>query len=105
MWALPTRSWLAWKSWADILDEVGKGDGEQDDGVILNQMNDLRDLINQAITNGITDYEGAIKSSATSLVTLLNQYADDLQTLQGTFETYLNQDVDRVTGSSTICET
>ena len=81
---------------ADILDEVGKGDGEQDDGVILNQMNDLRDLINQAITNGITDYEGAIKSSATSLVTLLNQYADDLQTLQGTFETYLNQDVDRV---------
>ena len=31
---------------ASILDEVGKGDGEQDDGVLLNQLNDLRDLIN-----------------------------------------------------------
>lgn len=81
---------------ADILDEVGKGDGEQDDGVILNQMNDLRDLINQAITNGTTNYEGAIQASASSLARLINQYADDLQTLQGTFETYLNQDVDRV---------
>lgn len=81
---------------ANILDEVGKGDGEQDDGVILNQLNDLRDLINQAITNGTTNYEGAIQASASSLATLLKQYADDLQTLQGTFETYLNQDVDRV---------
>lgn len=81
---------------ADILDEVGKGDGEQDDGVILNQMNDLRDLINQAITNGTTDYEGAIQASASSLATLINQYADDLNTLQGTFETYLDQDVERV---------
>ena len=36
-----------------ILDEVGKGDGEQDDGVLLNQLNDLRDLINKAITSGL----------------------------------------------------
>lgn len=81
---------------AGILDEVGKGDGEQDDGVILNQMNDLRDLINQALTNGINDYEGAIRASADSLVTLINQYASDLETLQKTYETELNQDVDRV---------
>ena len=43
---------------ASVLDEVGKGDGDQDDGMILSQLNDLRDLINQALTNGIKDYEG-----------------------------------------------
>ena len=35
---------------ADILDEVGKGHGDQKDGVILGQINDLRDLISQALT-------------------------------------------------------
>ena len=39
-------------SLATILDEVGKGDLDQDDGVILSQLNDMRDLISQAITNG-----------------------------------------------------
>src|SRR5699024_903927 len=38
---------------ATILDEVGKGDLEQDDGVILSQLNDLRDLISNAITGGV----------------------------------------------------
>ena len=60
---------------AGILDEVGKGDGEQDDGVILNQLNDLRDLINQALTNGIEDYEGSIRASANALCTQFHQYA------------------------------
>ena len=51
-WAPPTPSWPVWKA-GSILDEVGKGDGEQDDGVLLNQLNDLRDLINKAITSGL----------------------------------------------------
>ena len=50
---------------ASILDEVGKGDGEQDDGVLLNQLNDLRDLINKAITSGLdSTQEGLIRASA-----------------------------------------
>ena len=81
---------------ANILDEVGKGDDDQDDGVILNQMNDLRDLINQALTNGITDYEGAIRSSAEILVSSFNQYAGQLSDLEQTLKGELEADVKRV---------
>ena len=81
---------------ASILDEVGKGDGDQDDGVILNQMNDLRDLINQAVTNGIDGYDRLIYSSAKALCRLFNKAANDLTELKGTYESYLEQDVSRV---------
>lgn len=90
-------AWLAGlEDLAKILDEVGKGDGEQDDGVILNQLNDLRDLISQAVTNGLDTSEGAIRASAKSLVGLFNQYASELTQLQEKTATDLNQDVDRV---------
>ena len=81
---------------ANILDEVGKGDGEQDDGVILNQMNDLRDLINQAITHGIDSYNSLIRTSAKALCRLFNKAAKDLEDLKGTYETDLKQDISRV---------
>ena len=81
---------------ATILDEVGKGDGEQDDGVILNQLNDLRDLISQAVTNGIDGYDRLIYSSSKALCRLFNKAATDLSNLKGTYETYLKQDVSRV---------
>lgn len=81
---------------ASILDEVGKGDGEQDDGVILNQLNDLRDLISQAVTNGIDGYDRLICSSSKALCRLFNKAATDLSNLKDTYETYLTQDVSRV---------
>lgn len=81
---------------AGILDEVGKGDGEQDDGVILNQLNDLRDLINQALTNGIEDYEGSIRASANTLCTQFHQYAKALEGLMEDYETQFDEDVTRV---------
>lgn len=81
---------------ASILDEVGKGDGEQDDGVILNQLNDLRDLINQALTNGIDNYEGSIRASATTLCTQFHQYANALTNLQETYENSYSEDVSKV---------
>ena len=82
---------------ASILDEVGKGDGEQDDGVILNQMNDLRDLISQAITSGMDGgYDRLIYSSAKALCRLFNKAANDLTELKGTYESYLERDVSRV---------
>ncbi len=84
-------------SLATILDEVGKGDLEQDDGVILSQLNDMRDLISQAITNGgSSTYNGLIRSSADVLTTLFNSYADKLTKLQGTYETKLNQQITQV---------
>lgn len=81
---------------ASKLDEVGKGDGEQDDGVILNQLNDLRDLISQAVTNGIDGYNSLIYASADSLCTLFNKAAKELEELQDTYETYLSEDVSKI---------
>ncbi len=81
---------------AVILDEVGKGDLEQDDGVILSQLNDLRDLINQAITNGVGTYNSLIRESASSLTKLFNSYADKLSDLQETYEEKLDQQVTEV---------
>ena len=80
-------------SLASILDEVGKGDGEQDDGVILNQMNDLRDLISQAITNGIDDYDSLIRTSADALCSLFNTSAKALADLKNDYETKFNDQV------------
>ncbi len=83
---------------ASILDEVGKGstDEDQDDGVILRQMNDLRDLISKALTNGIDGYDGMIRESADALCTLFNQYAKDLEDLQVKYETQLEQNTTEI---------
>lgn len=81
---------------AKILDEVGKGDLEQDDGVLLSQFNDLRDLISQAAANGTSTYDELIRTSATSLTTLLNSYAEKLSDLQKSYESELDQQVTRV---------
>ena len=89
-----TDQWLAGlEDLAAILDEVGKGDGEQDDGVILNQLNDLRDLINKANTNGIQGYDALIKGSADTLCRLFNDYADQLAQLEQKYVTQLDQQV------------
>ena len=81
---------------AEVLDEVGKGDLEQDDGVILNQLNDLRDLINEAITNGIDEYDGLIRTSAQALCTLFNSAANDLQEKVEIVESQLTDQVDTI---------
>lgn len=82
---------------AAILDEVGKGDGTQDDGVILNQLNDLRDLISSAITNnGDPTYDSLIRGSADSLCQLFNKYAQELSDLETAYEEEFDQEVDAV---------
>ena len=81
---------------ATILDEVGKGDLEQDDGVILSQLNDLRDTISQAIVGGIDTYDPLIRSSAEALTTLFHSYAEKLSELQTTYEDKLDQQVSEV---------
>lgn len=81
---------------ATILDEVGKGSLDQDDGVILSQLNDIRDLISQAITNGVDTYDPLIRESATALCTHFNAYAKKLAELQETYESNLNQEVTEV---------
>lgn len=84
-------------SLASILDEVGKGDGEQDDGVLLNQLNDMRDLINKTLTTGMNDtQDGLIRSSADALTTLFNTAAGKLEELNETYTTNFNDQVDTV---------
>ena len=81
---------------ASILDEVGKGSLEQDDGVILSQLNDLRDLISQAITNGVGTYDSLIRTSASALATYFNSYADALSGKMEDYTQELDQQVTQV---------
>lgn len=81
---------------ATILDEVGKGSLDQDDGVILSQLNDLRDLISQAITNGVDTYNALIRESATSLVGHFKSYATQLANLEKTYQEKLDQEISTV---------
>lgn len=81
---------------ASILDEVGKGSLEQDDGVILSQLNDLRDLISQAITNGVGTYDSLIRTSVSALATYFNSYADALSGKIDDYTQELDQQVTRV---------
>ena len=82
---------------ASILDEVGKGSLEQDDGVILSQLNDIRDLISQAIASGgSSTYDSLIRSAADALAKHFKSYAADLSELKTTYENDLKQDVAEV---------
>ena len=84
-------------SLATILDEVGKGDLDQDDGVILSQLNDLRDLISQAVTNGLGGtFDRLIQASAEKLTSYFNTYAEALAGLKTTYEDKLDQEVTEV---------
>lgn len=84
-------------SLANILDEVGKGSLDQDDGVLLRQLNDMRDLISKAAANGgDSTYDGLIRTSAQSLTGFFNSYADQLSNLNDTYTEKLNTQVDEV---------
>ena len=66
-------SWLAGlKKLAGILDEVGKGDGEQDDGLILNQLGD-QDSAAKALAELKTTFEGYLKQDVDEINSILSQ--------------------------------
>ena len=48
------------------------------------------------MTNGIQGYDSLIRESASALCTYLNSTAKKLENLQGTYETYLDQDIQKV---------
>ena len=83
---------------AQVLDEVGKGENGFSDGVLLNRLNDLRDLISQAITNGIDDYEASIRTSANDLCVLFRQAANGLADKMEKYQDRLNDQVDTING-------
>ena len=83
---------------AQVLDEVGKGENGFDDGVLLNRLNDLRDLINQALTNGLDEYEASIRTAASDLCTLFHNAANGLADKLEKYQDRLNEQVDTING-------
>ncbi|NCE65508.1 flagellar hook-associated protein FlgK [Pseudoflavonifractor sp. 524-17] len=87
-------------SLAHILDEVG--DGEKDNGIIQNQLNDLSDALRDlGLHAGEEEYERLVRVSANNLCTLLNGYADKLETLKTNTENALRQDINDINNKLT----
>jgi len=79
---------------SNILDEVSKGDGS---GILEAQFNDLvTQLHNLSLKAGTEENDSLVRSSANSLVKLLNSYADQLDTIQKNQDLSFKQDVDTV---------
>ncbi|MEA4933400.1 MAG: flagellar basal body rod C-terminal domain-containing protein [Lawsonibacter sp.] len=81
---------------SSILDEVGMGDDGE--GVVEAQLNDLIGQMQNLVTQGAGKdaYDTLVRSSASSLVSLFNTYADKLSTLMGNQAESFHQDLDTV---------
>ena len=79
-----------------ILDEVGAGDDGE--GVIEAQFNDLAKALQDLSTSGAgrDEYDTLVRSSASALTILFNTYGDKLQTLQENQTVAFKQDIDTV---------
>lgn len=89
-----TLAWL--EEVAGVLDEVG--DGNDDNGVLYNQIQEVIDQINQMITEGAghEEYETLVRGAAKGLTDLFNTYAKGLEAKKDTMENSLAQDVETV---------
>jgi len=83
---------------ASRIDEVFKG--QDQNGVIEAQFNDLIKQMEKLNTDGagVDSYETLVRSSASSLLGMFHDYADELETLYNNQLDGLNQDVDRING-------
>lgn len=81
---------------ATIFDEVGKG--EDGEGFIEAQLNGMIEQLQNLVTQGTgkDNYDELVKASASSLVTLFNTAASQLQTLKDNQEKGFQQDLDSV---------
>lgn len=84
---------------SNILDEVGKGsDGNKGEGILAAQFQDLRDQLNNLTGEKSTeeDYLTLARSSADSLVKLLNNYSKRLGEVEENQENDFKKDVSSV---------
>lgn len=81
---------------SSILDEVGMGDDGE--GVVEAQLNDLIEQMENLVTQGAgnDEYDTLVRSSASSLVSLFNTYSDKLSTLKENQTESFQQDLDTV---------
>lgn len=89
-----TLAWL--EEVAGVLDEVG--DGDDDNGVIYNQIQTVIDQISQMITEGAghDEYDTLVRTAAQGLTNLFNTYAKDLEKAKERLEGSFEQDVKTV---------
>ncbi len=89
-----TLAWL--EEVAGVLDEVG--DGDDDNGVIYNQIQTVIDQISQMITEGAGhgEYDTLVRTAAQGLTKLFNTYAKDLEKAKERLEGRFEQDVKTV---------
>ncbi|MBR2977699.1 MAG: flagellar hook-associated protein FlgK, partial [Oscillospiraceae bacterium] len=83
-------------SLAAIFDEVGRGDG---DGVIEKQLSDLMTQFqNLSFNAGQDEFDTLVRSSATTLAQLFNDYSDQLDDIEANLIDSFGQDIDTVNG-------
>lgn len=89
-----TLAWL--EEVAGVLDEVG--DGDDDNGILYNQIQTVIDQISQMITEGAghDEYDTLVRTAAQGLTNLFNTYAKDLEKAKERLESSFNQDVETV---------
>lgn len=89
-----TLAWL--EEVAGVLDEVG--DGDDDNGVIYNQIQTVIDQISQMITEGAghDEYDTLVRTAAQGLTDLFNTYANGLEKAKERLEGSFEQDVKTV---------
>ncbi len=83
---------------ADVLDEVASG--EDGEGVLEAQFNDLMEQMQNLVTQGAgrNEYDTLVRSSAKSLVSLFHDYSKRLETLRSQQEARFKQDLEEVNG-------
>lgn len=80
---------------AAIIDEVAKGDGN---GMIEKQINDLIQQLQSFNTENASkeEFDSLVRSSASALCTLFNNYAKDLEGVRDNLDTSFRQDLTHV---------
>ena len=93
-----TDTWLdGLQNIASILNEVGKGFGEDNqDGLLYAQLQDLADALRGLSENPSSDDDTLVRTSAEALCTLFNTYAEKLETLRQNTEDAFKKDVSAV---------
>jgi flagellar hook-associated protein 1 FlgK len=83
---------------ANVLDEVGDGDNEGD-GIIQAQLGDLFTMLeNLNLYAGDEEFDAQVRSSASTLCTLFNSYASQLEDVRTNTETEMYQELDTING-------
>ena len=95
-----TDTWLSGlQDIQSILDEVGKGLGEdEEDGILYAQLQDLAEALRGFSENPAADNNTLVRTSAESLCNLFHIYSNKLETLRLNTHDAFKKDIDNVNG-------